>query len=35
MVFGADRAEGFQWRYSTWEEAEEGHARALALFEAQ
>ena len=30
MIFGGDH-DGYQDRYATWEEAEEGHARALAL----
>lgn len=32
MIFGGDHDED-QWRYSTWEEAEKGHAAAVALVE--
>lgn len=30
MIFGGDH-DGTQWRYSTWAEAERGHAAACAL----
>jgi hypothetical protein len=30
MIFGGEH-DGDQWRYSTWAEAEAGHARAVAL----
>lgn len=30
MIFGGDH-DGEQWRYSTWQEAEEGHAAAVVL----
>jgi hypothetical protein len=30
MIFGLDDENEYQWRYSTWDEAEAGHARALA-----
>lgn len=30
MIFGLPGEGEFQWRYPTWEQAEAGHARALA-----
>jgi hypothetical protein len=33
MIFGGEH-DGYQERYSTWEQAEEGHKRALALVAA-
>lgn len=33
MVFGGPR-NGDQWRYSTWDQAAHGHAKALALVKA-
>jgi hypothetical protein len=30
MIFGGER-DGEQWRYSTWDEAEAGHAEACSL----
>ena len=35
MIFGpADQEREHQWRYSTWEQAEEGHKKAMALVQA-
>lgn len=34
MIFGGD-LDQYQWRYSTWEEDEAGHARALKLIERE
>lgn len=31
MIFGSKKHEGYQERYCTWQEAEEGHKRALKL----
>jgi len=31
MIFGGGELDEKQWRYSTWEEAERGHAAAVAL----
>lgn len=33
MIFGADPDDSYQERYSTWDEAEKGHARAVAFAE--
>jgi hypothetical protein len=34
MVFGGEYDQE-QWRYSTWEEAEEGHKRVVAMIEGE
>ena len=34
MVFGG-KSDGFQQRYSTWKEAEEGHEKALKLVKSE
>ncbi len=31
MIFGGEHDDGYQERYSTWEEAEAGHKQAVAL----
>lgn len=34
MIFGNDEFEDFQWRYSTWEQAEAGHEKAVSMLKA-